>query len=790
MMVPGRLCYRRMIWILLFLVCPQILSAELTVQEVQETIEDAVAAIWKEQHPIKGTWPDYGRYEGGASALCVLALLNAGESLEDPRMKLALKKLAEIRSDYVYVTSLQTMVFSVASPDRHRILISRNVAWLEDRQFGDNEEGRVGGWNYGKDKDQRPDNSNSQFAVLALNEAQQAGVRVDRRVWLRAGKYWRSRQMRSGGWRYGAARDGSGSMTCGGIASMLICERNLTDGDAYVNDNEIVCCGPHQDDDAIKRGVSWLARNFSVSSNPNNAAAAGKTWLFYYLYGLERVGRLSGQRLVGQHDWYREGCEFLVANQTVKGEWQGTVRTSVTFNPRNKQADVREKNHITTAMALLFLAKGRRPVLMSKLTHLPEGDWNRHRQDIANLTHYVESRWQRDMTWQFIDHRTAKVTDLLTSPVIWLSGRKGLQMSRQQKDSLREYVQQGGFLFVEACCGGKQFDADFRKLMKELFPDNELQPIPPSHPIWYAEQRVDPRYIKPLYGINSCCRTSVVYCPRNLGCLWELARGKGALYPGKVQEEMEAALALGANVLAYATNRELRDKLDAPATTPDAESEQENQILRGSLSIAKLNHGGGADEAPAALSNLLRILGSQLQQRVNRKKLLLRSTDDSLLDYPVAFAHGRRSFEWSPAERKAIAGFVESGGVVFGDAICASPEFARSFRNEMKSIFPEAKWTQVPPGHRIFSDEFKGFDLSRIRIRRKQAQGADGPRINTDWGAPVLEGIEIDGRFVVLFSPLDISCALESSASTECEGYVSEDAAKLGINILLYALQQ
>ena len=30
---------------------------------------------------------------------------------------------------------------------------------------------------------------------------------------------------------------------------------------------------------------------------------------FYNVYGIERVGRLSGQRFIGDHDWYREGCE-------------------------------------------------------------------------------------------------------------------------------------------------------------------------------------------------------------------------------------------------------------------------------------------------------------------------------------------------------------------------------------------------------------------------------------------------------------------------------------------------
>ena len=53
----------------------------------------------------------------------------------------------------------------------------------------------------------------------------------------------------------------------------------------------------------------------------------------------------------------------------------------------------------------------------------------------------------------------------------------------------------------------------------------------------------------------------------------------------------------------------------------------------------------------------------------------------------------------------------------------------------------------------------------------------------------MLEGIELDGRFAVVFSPYDISCALENSPSLECKGYIREDAAKIGSNVILYALQ-
>jgi hypothetical protein len=90
---------------------------------------------------------------------------------------------------------------------------------------------------------------------------------------------------------------------------------------------------------------------------------------------------------------------------------------------------------------------------------------------------------------------------------------------------LKTYVNEGGFIFAEATCGSAEFDRSFRALMKEMFPDSSLQPLPIDHPIWYAEGRVDPlKY--PLEGVNACCRTSVVYSKESLSCYWELNRAR------------------------------------------------------------------------------------------------------------------------------------------------------------------------------------------------------------------------------------------------------------------------
>jgi hypothetical protein len=91
----------------------------------------------------------------------------------------------------------------------------------------------------------------------------------------------------------------------------------------------------------------------------------------------------------------------------------------------------------------------------------------------------------------------------------------------------------------------------------------------------------------------------------------------------------------------------------------------------------------------------------------------------------------------------------------------------------------------------MLSTAFQGYDLTRVQLRNPRRGDPNQPlATRTEEGPPVLEGIEIDGRLVIVFSPFDLSCALENQASIECKGYVREDAVKIGINVVLFAMQQ
>ena len=297
--------------------------------------------------------------------------------------------------------------------------------------------------------------------------------------------------------------------------------------------------GPYAHRPLQKTG-DWLASNLRVDQN----FGAGNQWRFYYLCELERVGRLTGKRFFGQHDWYRLGAEELVLEQLKEiGCWQGAL--------------VEQNRVLATSFALLFLAKGRAPVLINKLRHGPANDWNNDPDDVRNLVGVVSRDWKRLLTWQMVDSRNATVLDLLRAPILFFNGHKSPEFSAPERANLRAYIEEGGTIIAEACCGSADFDRGFRKLMEEMFPDKkeQLRRLPDNHAILRGTLLQNAER-HPLWGIDRAGRTAVIYSPTDLSCYWNQSEH----HPP--QPAVSEAVKVGQNMVDYATGRVLPpDKL-------------------------------------------------------------------------------------------------------------------------------------------------------------------------------------------------------------------------------------
>jgi hypothetical protein len=747
----------------------------LSAEQVQNSIRQAIAYLLNEQR-ANGQWDEMIGYEGGVTALATLALLNAGVEPEHPKIQKSLDFLRGLKLDKTYTVALQTMALCAGQPRRDLPLIQENALWLSRVQIKQGE--RAGSWSYGDAMG--GDNSNSQFAVLALHEAERAGAHVDPEVWRLAADYWKGCQEPNGSWGYQPGFPSTGSMTAAGIGAWVICSARVAAPSARIAGETAQCCMPAVEDDVLKRAVDWMGRNFSVSRNPGQGGAG--MWHLYYLYGLERVGRLSARRFIGEHDWYREGAELLISRQDpFSHHWVGHHHAE-------------DQPHIATSLALLFLSKGRWPVLVAKLKHGPGEDWNNHRNDMPNITALCEQAWDLDLTWQVMDPQAAAVEDLLQAPVLFLTGSQRPELDGLD-GKIRAYIDRGGFLFAEACClDGSEFDDGFRAFLDRVFPEGEykLRRVGPEHPIWKTEKLVRPEspYATRLWSVEYGCRTCVVFCEVDLSCYWELsAESRRFAVPEGLKQRIDDAESIGLNVLAYATNREPKGK-EASFVATDA-LQLEGLGARNVIRIGKLIHGGGCNDAPGALINLLRAAAQgELKLSVDAAQFDVLPSDPALAtQFHMVFMHGRHDFRFTPAERENLRAYLTNGGMLLGDAICASKEFAAAFRRELQLVMPDHRLERIPIDHPLFTPAAGGFDIREVGRREPAAEQAGQPmRARVQRVPPELEGIAIDGRLAVIFSPYDISCALEHHEALQCRGYTREDAARIGLNAILYSL--
>lgn len=751
-------------WIAMALPAPTYSQANrgLSKEDVDRAIREGVRFL-KTRQGNDGSWNNTGfdQHPTGMTGLVTLALLTAGE---DPKSQTIQKALSYLRSysaeqlNSTYAVSLQTMALAAAEPEADRLRLMANVRWLEDAQIKPTD--RVswpGTWTYTGKKGSQGDGSNTQYALLGLNAASEVGIPVKAEVWKLARDYWTEAQRRSGGWAYTLASSGeSGSMTCAGISSLIITGLRRYQGSEVIRGDQIEGCGTGGFDRRVQSGIDWMANRFTVNANPGSPLGI---WKYYYLYGLERAGRLSGVRYFGSNDWYREGVRELIAEQDrLQGFWRGSD-------------NIERDPLIATSFALLFLAKGRAPVLVNKLRHAPGLDWNNDPDDVRNLVSIVSKDWNHLMTWQVVDAERSSLEELLQAPILFLNGHEVPVFSDQGKLKLKEYVQQGGFIFAEACCGRKEFDQGFRLLIRELFPeaDYELHPLPPEHSIWRSRHRLTPE-VHALEGVEYGCRTVVVYSPSDLSCFWNQSESQPD-NPAVIKAQR-----VGQNVIEYATGRELpEDKL---AIREIRDFKEATSAKRSVLHIGKIRHSGDWNIAPLAVPNLTSYLREKLKLDVviNHKELL--PSDPSLVNYPLLYIHGRNAISFTSQDMERLRRHVDpGGGLIFADAACGSPTFDASFRRLMTELFPKNPLEPIAPDDEIYTDKV-GYNLADIQYT-KPAGGQTG--------LPQLEGVKINGKWVVIYSKLDLGCALERQAGLECKGYTYESALRITSNIVLYS---
>ncbi|HEV3435824.1 MAG TPA: hypothetical protein VG122_00600 [Gemmata sp.] len=282
----------------------------------------------KRQQKKDGSWEGGGisllaNMEGGETALVTLSLLEAGVPVNDQMIAKAVDYLVKLPRKKTYIVSLQTQVLARVDAKKHKDLIQKDADWLMEQAIRNGD--KLEGWSY--PANQIADGSNTHFAVVGLHAADQAGAKVDDKVWKQIKDFY-VRTKREGGWSYyniEASDRSTNSMTTCALVGLLIVSKH--DKDPKVK-------GP---DPAFEKGLKLL-----VTWDLQSPKGTG-----YAMMTVAELGRMSrsNEFRVGDKTWawYRVGAEKLIKSQKEDG--------SFILGERNTDA----MPLITTASGLYFL---------------------------------------------------------------------------------------------------------------------------------------------------------------------------------------------------------------------------------------------------------------------------------------------------------------------------------------------------------------------------------------------------------------------------------------------------
>jgi len=408
-------------------------------------------------------------------------------------------------------------------------------------------------------------------------------------------------------------------------------------------------------------------------------------------------------------------------------------------------------------------------------------DWMTDPNDMKNLLEWTNQ--QLHVHYRPVDADLRKFSFNPTElPIVYFTGHDGFTVPDAAIPKLRQFCMDGGTILGDACCGLDDFDKAFRAFAKKIFPNRPLEPITPDDPLYSSfypisdvqyqvEGKGTFREAPPLEATYVGCRAAIIYTGGyDCSCGWDghtHTRGKRVM-PADARK-------LGANIITYClATYELGRFLSTERVY-----HQKGQPTRDQLVIAQVVHDGDWDTQPSSLAALLKHLSENTTVEVQFKKedVDLRSVD--AFAHPILYMTGHNEFVLTKEEVTNLRRYLSAGGVLMANACCGRKGFDKAFRREIKRVLPEKKLERIAADHPVYGSVFPIRQVHYTPLVVHEHPGLKQPS---------LEGISLENQLRVIYSPFGLVNGWSGAPNPYARGYESDDALRLGINMLVYAM--
>lgn len=195
------------------------------------------------------------------------------------------------------------------------------------------------------------------------------------------------------------------------------------------------------------------------------------------------------------------------------------------------------------------------------------------------------------------------------------------------------------------------------------------------------------------------------------------------------------------------------------------------------FTIARIDYSGGGDwySDPSSLPNLLEFLSKNTPMSSISKEERIKVTDPNAIHFPYFYLTGHGNIKFSDEEIIALRSLLNNGAFLHADDNYGMDP---SFRREMKKVYPNKDFIELPYSHEIF----KSYYVFKNGL----------PKIHEhDNKPPQALGLFENDRLIVLYTyESDLGDGWENPSIHNNPWEKREAALKMGVNIIYFALTQ
>jgi len=195
------------------------------------------------------------------------------------------------------------------------------------------------------------------------------------------------------------------------------------------------------------------------------------------------------------------------------------------------------------------------------------------------------------------------------------------------------------------------------------------------------------------------------------------------------------------------------------------------------VKLGKLKYGGGGDwyGNKTSLSNLIQFCNQNLKMDIEHEEGIVEPSSPEIFSYPLVHMTGHGNVVFTVSEAQNLRRYLMSGGFFHIDDNYGLDKFIRP---EMKKVFPELSFVEIPFDHPIYHQKFN-FPKGLPKVHEHDNKPPQG------------FGLFWEGKLVCFYTyECDLGNGWEDQAVYNDPEEIRQKALQMGANIVSFALTQ